>query len=212
MDLSSLLKGLSPSVIKLMEEKGIMEIPLEEEGLKALLTYDGEMLNASVFDSEGERYVLFDIDPPGAFVAKLREEVKAKTEEALGIRTPESTLALREKVISLFSERFGISDTYPWKDDNESAVFRSSSNGKWVAIMMKIPLSRLGFSGEKMGYVVNLKHDEERIPLIVDHTHIFPAWHMSKRHWITVVISSGLDWDKFAALVERSIALVEKKR
>ena len=40
MDLSSLLKGLSPSVIKLMEEKGIMEIPLEEEGLKALLTYD----------------------------------------------------------------------------------------------------------------------------------------------------------------------------
>ena len=60
MDLSSLLKGLSPSVIKLMEEKGIMEIPLEEEGLKALLTYDDEMLNASVFDSEGERYVLFD--------------------------------------------------------------------------------------------------------------------------------------------------------
>ena len=55
MDLSYLLKGLSPSVIKLMEEKGIMEIPLEEEGLKALLTYDGEMLNASVFDSEGER-------------------------------------------------------------------------------------------------------------------------------------------------------------
>ena len=103
MVLSSLLKGLSPSVIELMEEKGIMEIPLEEEGLKALLTYDGEMLNASVFDSEGERYVLFDMDPPGSFVAKLREEVKAKTEEALGIRTPESTLALREKVISLFS-------------------------------------------------------------------------------------------------------------
>ena len=42
----------------------------KEEGLKALLTYDGEMLNASVFDSEGERYVLFDMDPPGAFVAK----------------------------------------------------------------------------------------------------------------------------------------------
>ena len=131
MDLSSLLKGLSPSVIKLMEEKGIMEIPLEEEGLKALLTYDGEMLNASVFDSEGERYVLFDMDPPGAFVAKLREEVKAKTEEALGIRTPESTLALREKVISLFSERFGISDTYPWKDDNKSAVWRAGGNRRY---------------------------------------------------------------------------------
>ena len=98
----------------------------------------------------------------------------------------------------------------PWSDDNTSIVFRSNKNKKWIGIMMDIPPSRLKMQGEENVDVINLKHTQSKIPSLIDNRYIFPAWHMNKNTWITVLLSSDLDWDFFSSLVEESRRLVEK--
>ena len=78
--------------------------------------------------------------------------------------------------------------------------------------MMKIKYKQLGVgSGDENVWVVNLKHDADDIPDVVDRHSIFPAWHMSKKHWITVLLTAVTDFEKLCELTLRSFELVTGK-
>lgn len=213
MDLSHILP-LSfdiSSLSSFSEEDGLWKakFPLEEDDLFVVYTYRDGKMEADVEDGEGEKYALFSLPSPGAFVSKLREEAEGIL-TSLVFPTLSCSNPLEDRVISLFQEKYGIKADAPWEDDS-SLVFRSPCNGKWIALMMHIPSSKLGIPGEDKVFVVNMKHDEEAIPSLVDRRFVFPAWHMSKKTWITVLLSPELDWDFFSSLVERSRELVEKE-
>ncbi|MGN1163229.1 MAG: MmcQ/YjbR family DNA-binding protein [Candidatus Ornithospirochaeta sp.] len=215
MDLSYILPSSFDisSLPSFSEENGLWKakFPLEEDDLFVVYTYREGKMEADVEDGEGEKYALFSLPSPGAFVSKLREEAESILSgllyPLLSLSSPE-----RDRVISLFGEKYGIKPETPWSDDEESMVFRSPSCGKWIALMMRIPSSRLGIPGEEKVCAVNLKHDEKAIPALIDRKFVFPAWHMSKKTWITVLLSPSLDWDFFSSLIERSRELVERKQ
>ncbi|KXA14265.1 MULTISPECIES: MmcQ/YjbR family DNA-binding protein [Fusobacterium] len=39
---------------------------------------------------------------------------------------------------------------------------------------------------------MNVKHSSEKIKTIIDNVHIFPAYHMNKKHWITISLNSDI--------------------
>ena len=214
MDLTSLLpSSFDISSFPFFRKEGevwVMEVALEEDDLYGRFIYDGKRMSADVVDGEGEKYALFSLPSPGAFVSSLREEVEGILSSLIFRFSPDS-FPERDKVIALFREKYSISPDTPWSDDNESLVFRSLRNGKWIALMMHIPSSKLGIPGEEKVFAVNMKHDEESIPSVIDRHFVFPAWHMSKKTWITVLLSADLDWNYFSSLIERSRELVEGK-
>ncbi|MGN1190288.1 MAG: MmcQ/YjbR family DNA-binding protein [Candidatus Ornithospirochaeta sp.] len=191
-------------------DKGIWKaiVPLKEDDLFAVYSYDGKTMDAHVEDQEGERFTLFSLPNPGAFASKIREEVEDILSSLIFSISDDSSF-FRDKVISLFKEKYKIEGEKPWKDDDESIVFRSSFNNKWIAIMLSVSSSKLGIPGEKKVDIVNIKHSQSDVPCVIDHHFIFPAWHMNKKTWITVLLSKDLDWDFFASLVEESRNLVE---
>ena len=53
--------------------------------------------------------------------------------------------------------------------------------------------------------IVNLKAEPREVPLLVEaHAHVLPGWHMSKKHWISVVLAPDVDRELLAELVEDS--------
>ena len=53
--------------------------------------------------------------------------------------------------------------------------------------------------------IVNLKAEPREVPLLVEaHDFLRPGWHMNKKHWITAVLSPGVDLELLAELVEDS--------
>ena len=184
-------------------------IPLEEEDLFAVYSYDGETMRADVVDGEGEKFSLFYLTNPGPFSSKIRDEVERILSSM--IFSLSSREKVRDKVISLFREKYGIEGEMPFSDDDTSIVFRSLKNKKWIGIMMNIPSSRLNIPGEENVDVINLKHSQSKIPSLIDNRFIFPAWHMNKKTWITVLLSPDLDWDFFSSLLEESRRLVEER-
>lgn len=67
------------------------------------------------------------------------------------------------------------------------------------------------FSAEERVWCVNLKAAPDEIPLLIDAKSIFPAYHMNKKHWITVALTAATDFDKLCDLTGRSFELVAGK-
>ncbi|MBQ7619491.1 MAG: MmcQ/YjbR family DNA-binding protein, partial [Treponema sp.] len=106
---------------------------------------------------------------------------------------------------------------FPWAQEegaakrySDAAVFRCP-NQKWFALVMEITYKNLGLANDKKVFVVNLKADPERVADLADKKTIFPAYHMNKKHWITVLLTSATDFDLLRSLTEQSRALVMGK-
>ena len=188
-----------------------MRMPVSNGAFKADITLvlSDQTLTVHLFDSAtGEKYALFDMPSHGAFVASLREEVQ-KIIDDIKAKCFE-TNDLKDDYIAWIKSKFGAEPDYPWPDDAPySFVFRCP-NEKWFALVMRIKYRQLGLTGDENVWVVNMKADQDSIPNLVDHKSIFPAWHMNKKHWITILLTAVTDFNKLCELTEKSFTLVNK--
>ena len=92
------------------------------------------------------------------------------------------------------------------------AVFRHADNQKWFAVIMDIPQARLGLPGEEMCSVVNLKCDPLLIGSLRCEAGFFPAYHMNKASWITVLLNETVPDEPLAMLVDMSFQATQAKK
>lgn len=83
---------------------------------------------------------------------------------------------------------YGTSPDYPFDKDFETAVLRHTNNRKWYAIVMKVSRSKFGFDGDEVIDVVNLKLPAEMFGSFGATDGVYPAYHMNKLHWISVLL------------------------
>ena len=107
---------------------------------------------------------------------------------------------------------FGVKADYPFENDFETGVFRHTDNKKWFAIAMHIKKSRLGFSDDGYIDIVNLKCGEEIVASLLNERGIFPAYHMNKANWLSVVLDSGADLETVEFLLNVSYELTKSKK
>ena len=174
------------------------------------LSLSEQTLTVHLFDSAtSEKYALFDMpNSHGAFVASLREEVQQLIDEIKSKCF--ETSDLKDDYIAWIKTQFGAEPDYPWPDDAPwSFVFRCP-NEKWFALVMRIKYRQLGLTGDEEVWVVNMKASQDKIPNLIDKKSIFPAWHMNKKHWITVLLTAVTDFNKLCELTQKSWELVTK--
>ncbi len=112
------------------------------------------------------------------------------------------------------ADTYGVNADYPWMDKPEFAVYRHKSSKKWFGVIMTIPASKLGLEGDYNVDVINLKCD----PLLIGSLHkekgIFPAYHMNKAYWISVLLDGSADDETIEWLLNLSFDLTknDKKR
>ena len=85
------------------------------------------------------------------------------------------------------------SPDYPFDEDFETAVLRHADNRKWYAIVMKVSRRKFGFDSDEMIDVVNLKLPTEMFGSFGAADGVYPAYHMNKLHWISVLLPDAPD-------------------
>lgn len=110
-------------------------------------------------------------------------------------------------ILDYAKERYGDEPEFLWEDDFEGGVLRNKDSGKWYGIIMKVKADRLGFDTDKKIEVINLHALPERVKALVDNVNIFPAYHMNKQHWYTLLGNGALDKAFVRSLVDDSYAL-----
>lgn len=106
-----------------------------------------------------------------------------------------------------------IFDTYsvepdrPFRMDDDSVVFRHTGNRKWFALVMNIPYRTLGVKKEGNTDVLNVKCDPLVIGSFRAKPGFFPAYHMNKDKWISILLDGTAGKDDIEALLAMSYLL-----
>lgn len=77
---------------------------------------------------------------------------------------------------------------YPFEEDFETAVLRHEDNRKWYALAMRVSRRKFGMNSDEVIDVVNLKLPTEMFGSFGEADGVYPAYHMNKLHWISVLL------------------------
>ena len=85
-------------------------------------------------------------------------------------------------------DTFGTLPDYPFEEDFETAVMRHGDTRKWYGIVMRVSRRKFGFESDEVIDVVNLKLPTEMFGSFGAAEGVYPAYHMNKLHWISVLL------------------------
>ena len=99
----------------------------------------------------------------------------------------------KRELLEYCANTYGTAADYPFDEDFETAVLRHASNRKWYAVSMKVSRRRFGFGSDEVIDVVNLKLPTEMFGSFGASDGVYPAYHMNKLHWISVLLPDAPD-------------------
>ena len=97
----------------------------------------------------------------------------------------------KQEFLEYCLDTYGTTPDYPFGDWNESAVLRHSDNKKWYAIYMKVSRRKFGIDSDEIIDVINLKLPLEMFGSFGTTDGVYPAYHMNKLHWVSVLLNDA---------------------
>ena len=110
-----------------------------------------------------------------------------------------------------------IKDTYditydlPFEEDFDTWVYRHPENRKWFGILMTVSKRKLGLDSDELIDLVNVKCAQEIIDDMWKLEGVYPAYHMNKRHWLTLCLDGSCPDDTIKWLAKISYDLTKAK-
>ncbi len=97
----------------------------------------------------------------------------------------------KQQFLEYCRDTYGTVADYPFDEDFETAVLRHTDNRKWYAIVMRVSRRKFGFDSDEVIDVVNLKLPTEMFGSFGAADGVFPAYHMNKLHWVSVLLPNS---------------------
>lgn len=115
----------------------------------------------------------------------------------------------RQEIFEWVKETYGTEPDYPWKDWN--AVLRHKENNKWYGVVIEVTEKRLGLNSDKIVDVLNVKCDPILIGPLRQQKGYYPAYHMNKESWISILLDDSVPLEEIKGLIDLSYNLTKKK-
>lgn len=180
-----------------------------------LVTKEGE-IKGQVIDLEtGEEYLPLRLrDQIGGFVGTVREAYLELLQEIYEkCFVPMHFIYDQSNRIEMWIYReYGVAPEFPWEKYPGNGPFRCKNNDKWFAVLLTVEYGKLDENkdADEIVEVLNLKADPNEIPELMKRPGIFPAWHMNKKHWISVLLNDTVRDEDVAELIRKSHGLATK--
>lgn len=160
-----------------------------------------------------EEYVLYKIPSAvGEFVGRVRSSVENLLID-IGNKCFDDNVfknSNTQKIIEHVRNVYGDELEFLWKTDPDCAVFRRKDSQKWYGVIMKVPRSKFGFESNEKCEIMNLHATSEDVLKLVDNKSIFPAFHMNKKYWISLILEEFDSVDCIYHLIDESYILAKK--
>ena len=160
-------------------------------------------LEIIVKDEFHERYSLFDVTTINSKIAvQLRQEAEEMVFQwCYSVDT--SLVALKEQWNRWILEHITPYSAMPFKK-SAAKVYNVKENGKWYALMMEIPFSKLGITSDEIALILNVKISPEEKETLLQKEGVFEAYHMNKKHWISIALNVCKDEAFIKECIENS--------
>ena len=174
------------------------------------IVFVNSQLIIEVYDLEfDEIYSLFSVDSAiGETVQNIREHVENILSSILGLA--DGSEKINSEVIDYCNNKYGENHVNPFKKHPDILAFVNEKN-KWYALFLDVDYSKLNKNTDITTKVkiLNVKYPTDKILEIIDNKNIFPAYHMNKKHWISIVLDKNIKLEIIKELIDISYSLVK---
>ncbi|MBQ6654345.1 MAG: MmcQ/YjbR family DNA-binding protein [Erysipelotrichaceae bacterium] len=155
-----------------------------------------------------EEYLSFRLPTVSGYAAQIRQEYETILKEVAGSCFEKQNFSdpQANRLASLIRKEYGVEAEFLFKDDDDTGVFRNPLSEKWFGIIMNIRRNRLLPDEEGSSDVMNLKVDV-LVNEFIKREGVFPAWHMNKKNWISVILDDTLSDEAVMEMVRVSYEL-----
>ena len=197
--------GFKEEAEKLIYRKEI----LDSSFLIEIVFVDSQLL-IEVYDLEfDEIYSLYSVDSAiGETVQNIREHVEKLLSSILGLADESGKISL--EIIDYCNNKYGENHVNPFKKHPDILAFVNEKN-KWYALLSDVEYNKLNKNTDITTKVkiLNVKYPTDKILEIIDNKNIFPAYHMNKKHWISIVLDKNIKLETIKELIDISFSLVK---
>ena len=197
--------GFKEEAEKLIYRKEILDSSFLIE-----IVFVNNQLMVEVYDIEfDEIYSLFSVDSAvGETVQNIREHVENLLSSILGLADESGKIS--SEIIDYCNNKYGGNYVNPFKKHPDILAFVNEKN-KWYALLSDVEYNKLNKNTDITTKVkiLNVKYPTDRILEIIDNKNIFPAYHMNKKHWISIVLDKNIKLETITELIDMSYSLVK---
>lgn len=170
------------------------------------ITPQGNVSGRVIEIATGDDFLPLRIENIEGFAGKIRaeyqkilENIKTKCCHINYFLHPQ-TNRITQKIF----ETYGDNPVFPWEKYTDFGVFKNPDSQKWYALIMTIDWSKLDKNLSGKIEAVNIKLDEAKIQKLQKQIGFYPAYHMNKNNWITIVLNDTVPDDVVFELLKES--------
>lgn len=121
--------------------------------------------------------------------------------------------SLREEVFEYVKKKYKSEIEYLWSRSPDSAVFRHDDNNKWYGLVMDVPKSKLGLSGDERVDVLNVKADDLlHHDMLMQQEGYLPGYHMNRKNWISILLDGTVPIEEICDMIDMSYGATASKK
>ena len=160
----------------------------------------------------GDEYTNFRIeDNTGAFVGQVRDEYKNLLKDIRSNCCTRKSFIYDQsnRIAKAIKEKYGDEPEFEWEKFPGYATFRNKDSKKWYGIIMNIDKSKLEESSTGEIEIIDIKLEPEEIEDLLKQKGFYPAYHMNKKSWITIMLNDTISDEEIMSLIEKSYSYTE---
>lgn len=196
---------------KLTYSKNIMN-----DDFEVVVTFT-DHFEAAVYDlsfDEHEEYLGYRVKyNAGEYASRVRFEVEELLTDIKEKCCKETKYlsAQTERIVQYIFDKYGDLPDLQWAGADSPPAFRNPENRKWYGLLMSVERSKV-MDGNGMVELLNLKLDPLEILELVEKKGFFPAFHMNKKNWISVILDDTLKDEEIYPYIEESHRFTVKQK
>lgn len=182
------------------------------DNLELMVFYEDTFCIKVMDKDMNEEYLGYKLTNSGNYISKINEEIEKKL------------IRIKEYVcdsLNYSSNQANRIDQYmemvygklerTFVDSPDIGVYKESSGDKWYAIIIPVPGEKVDSNSncKDLVEVINLKVDKLKINELLRKRGIYPAYHMNKNNWVSIILNDTLTDEEIILMINESYDLVQ---
>lgn len=192
-------------------KKLMYSVDMTRGNFRVVIEYAHDKISGTIIDkSIDAEYTNFRMENDIGYAADVRERyinILTDIRDKCAINQHFASAAARHAAAFIYNE-FGISPEFLWEKYPSFAVFRRTDNRKWFALIANIPLNKLNPRAKPGATIdiINIKIDATQTEKTLKKHGFYPAYHMNKKSWATIIMDGTVSDDTITQFIRDSFA------
>ena len=164
----------------------------------------GKLIDVA-FDEEYNNFRIKDLQ--GDFVGEVRDEYE---KVLIDIRDNCATKQhfvnqQSNRIVKRIKEKYNILPEFLWEKIVAGAL-RHNETKRWFGIIMTVLRNKITKieKDNDLVDVINIKLDNEKLEKLLNNKGFYPAYHMNKKNWLSIILDNTLEDDYVMELIDDS--------